>query len=310
MGHRGNSVAVSVRHLLFRQRSTGVLTGTPFDHTVGARAILPILGNGIPVSNISGPCLGENVSAGHSTITVQYPGIDREPPLHEIDVGAAARPLVTEPPPRALDAVSYAAELVAGVPGPAVRPVELVVAQCMSTSIGVEVARLLTVRGHRPVLVALDGAPCAAHHVAGVYRETLAHYRRAGRDHDVTAEALAADPAALLAGIHEELTSAATEALSAATADPALAAELAEETVEVSMGWLTHLVAAHNAPVEPWRGRTVVVTSSDSPFPGPWPAVPDPVVVPVDRGPTELIGSPAVRDVLVAELAARAGGVR
>ncbi|MEV5721080.1 hypothetical protein AB0L41_45060 [Amycolatopsis mediterranei] len=241
-------------------------------------------------------------------MTVQYPGLDGELPIHGIDLGTGIRPLVTEPPPRRLDARAYAADLAEGLTDE--EPVDLVITQCMSTSIGVEVARLLVARGHRPLLVALDGAPCAARHVAGSYRDTLRRYRADSAGLAVTGAALRAHPADVLSAMRAELTGAATAALLAGAADAELVAPMVDDVVTVSMSWLGHLVAAHNAPGEPWPGETLVVTSRDTPFTGPWPAVPAPETVALDCAATELIGSDAVREVLRSRLAAWTGRFR
>jgi hypothetical protein len=242
------------------------------------------------------------------TVTVQYPELDHELPIHGIDLGAEIRPLVTEPPPQRLDARAYAADLAGGLADD--EPVDSVITHCMSTSVGVEVARLLAARGHRPLLVALDGAPCAARHVAGSYRDTLGRYRTDSPGLAITGAGLREHPADVLAAMRAELTRAASAALLADATDADLVAPMVEEVVTMSMNWLVHLVAAHNAPQEPWPGETVVVTSRDTPFTGPWPAVPAPATVAVDCAATGLIGSDAVREVLRSRLAAWTGRSR
>lgn len=247
-----------------------------------------------------------------TAVTVQYPGFESELRIHELPVGPDLElvPLLTDPPPQRTDARSYASDLVDRL-DPARSPVEAVIAWCTASAIGLEVARLLAERtGTAPVLIALDGTVCTAQHVEQAYQKALGRYGNAGQAAvSLTAAELRSQPAATVAAMRAELTGYASARLLTDPDDPdqaELIAPMVEEVVEVSLDWLIQLIAAHNTEHLPWDGEVIVVTSAQTPFGGSWPNLAGLEVVALDCPAEELIGAPAVAELLNARLAHRA----
>jgi hypothetical protein len=235
-------------------------------------------------------------------VTVQFAGIENQETIHELDLSPEVKltPLLTDDPPRRTEAVPYAEDLLrAHIPGD---DVALVVSTCTAAPIGWEVARLLGTRsGSAPVFVAVDGVPCTSQNVIDAYHSALTRYRAADRPAlvTVTESALRSRPAELLDAMRAELTGLATTALLGGRAPDGLTDPIVDEVVSVSLDWLTHLVAAHNAPYTPWDGAATVLASQDWSLGGDWPGASSTRIIRVECTAEELIGAAETRATLI-----------
>lgn len=246
-------------------------------------------------------------------VTVQYPGYEHEKRIHDLGTGTGFDfvPLLKRPAPNRTDAISYAVELVSGLSQNSPH-VGAVVAWCTSSAIGLEVARLLGKQsGNPPVLIALDGVQCTAAHINEAYQE-IVHRYAPGRTGELsfTEADVRTRPGEVLGAAHAELSGYATEALLGGDAKAEVAPSIIDEVVAVSMDWLTLLVSSHNSTYEPWHGEVVVVTSSETQFPGAWPGVERLRTVSLNCSAAELISAneiaPLVTEYLTSPTATRA----
>ena len=245
-------------------------------------------------------------------VTIEYTRTRHSARIHHLAerLGFDIVPLLNKPMPMSLDAKTYAADLLRGLDGDE-RPVGLVVAFCFGSPIGHEVVRLLSERLARaPRYVSLDGAPVTAQQVALAYAEMVAAYGTG--DHrprvTVTGEALRDRPAELVADVRAELTELATARFRKVSQQPERAARMVDEVVQVSVEWIGHLVAGHNAAFPPLEGEVVLVTSAETAFPGPWPGAANTRRIGVDCPAADLVGRPEVARVLAEEMAIAAKG--
>jgi hypothetical protein len=239
-------------------------------------------------------------------VTIEYARVTQNDRIHHLadQVGFDIVPLLTRPLPTDADAESYAADLVRKLDGDD-RSVGLVIAVCLAAPIGHEVARLLSQRGVVPTFVPMDGAPVKASDVIAAYQSAASGYggqtRQAGVM--VTESRLQEQPTDLLAAIRDELAESATAELRKASSRVDLVAPMAGEIVNVSIDWIGHLVAAHNAAFTAWDGEVVLATSDQTGFLGPWPGARCTRRVAVGGTSADLARNPLVCALLADEMA-------
>jgi hypothetical protein len=233
-------------------------------------------------------------------LTLDYPGYQERSRISDLVAsfpGVDVWHLMVDPPPDASSAIEYARALLHGLAPD--RRVDAVLAYCLASPIAHEVARLTTRLGQPPpVLVALDGAPCLPATVAHEYRQVVSRFggTEAVPAVEPTPQALAEAPGALLAAMASELAEHAVRGVSDVDGEvDDVALHLVRELVDKATSWLTHVVAAHNAPFSPWPGQTLLVCSRNHPFRGPWPNVSASRTLSIDCGRGELLRHPEAR---------------
>ena len=257
---------------------------------------------------------GRGPVAAPIVLTLDYPGAGERSRLADLAgqaPGVELIPLLGGTLPRGLTAVSYAEELLDRWTAPD-RRVGAVLTYCMAAPIGHEVARLVGAQqGWHPTFLAIDGSPCPAWFVAEVFRDMVrgpAPADPGSTGAEITEAQLREDSAGVVSRMERELTERATRNLIEEFGDGVVVADIVRNFTDLSMDWLTHLVAAHNAPFSPWDGQAILLASREAPFQDRWPGVRTSRTVRLDCAREDVIGHPDVRRHLLDALATRDEG--
>jgi hypothetical protein len=248
---------------------------------------------------------GDITMLGAIAVTVEYPQTRQPKRLHNLSgtIGFPVVPLLVDPYPRDHDAQSYAASL---LPESAKAPVGIVAALCLAAPIAQEVARLVAARqGRPPTLLLLDGIRTQLSHVREACRKAAGSY--GGKLVEPTREELRERPDYAARAIQNHLLRMANEQLGPLAQSPEQADRVSRNAVDISMDWITHLIASFNADYGSFTGDVVFAESDEADDNASWPGITRPRHVSVGGARGVLPANPNVGGLLAAEMAAWAG---
>ncbi|MEU6578105.1 hypothetical protein [Streptomyces sp. NPDC046805] len=187
-----------------------------------------------------------------------------------------------------------------------------IVAYCMAAHLAQESAAQLTAVSGMPLpLIVLDSGPCLAETVAAECRsvfelfdgaELAAEVDRGALTHLFEAEALRTDPAHTVEEFRVRMRLLARNMLADDVETEEELEEASTPLVNLYVGWLTHLIAAHNSSAPAWGGDVLHLTSHGHPFRADWPGAVSTSTLTVDCTENELLSSKSTRDSLVAHI--------
>ncbi len=187
-----------------------------------------------------------------------------------------------------------------------------VIGYCMAGHLAQEaVAQLTTVRGTAPTLILLDSGPCLAQAVEEECRTAFAAF---GGDAAVaaldaalggllfSADALRNDPLQTIEEVRNILRSLAMDMMADDGASLEEIQDSAELFVKHYVGWITHLIAAHNNTAPRWDGDVLHIVSRDHPFRGDWPGASTTKSIVVDSMGNDQAREAATRDSILSHI--------
>ncbi|MFD8723971.1 hypothetical protein ACFV2H_39955 [Streptomyces sp. NPDC059629] len=187
-----------------------------------------------------------------------------------------------------------------------------VIGYCMAGHLAQEaVAQLTTVRGTAPPLILLDSGPCPAQAVEEECRTAFAAF---GGDEAIavldadsgdllfSTDALRNDPLRTIEEVRKILRSFAMDMMADDGASIEEIQDSAEVFIEHYVGWITHLIAAHNNVAPGWNGDVLHIVSRDHPFKGDWPGAAATKSVVVDSVGNDPASEAATRDSILAHI--------
>lgn len=213
--------------------------------------------------------------------------------------------------PDELYADAYARELIRNS-GVEPSRVAGVIGYCMAGHLAQEaVAQLTAERGTAPALILLDTGPGLAQAVEEECRTAFAAF---GGDEAVaaldaasggllfSADALRDAPLRTLEEVQRILRSFAMDMMAEDGASPEEIQDSAELFIKHYVGWITHLIAAHNNTAPRWNGDVLHIVSRDHPFRGDWPGAATTRSVVVDSVGNDPASEAATRDAILSHL--------
>ncbi|MCZ4603610.1 hypothetical protein O3S80_07430 [Streptomyces sp. Lzd4kr] len=187
-----------------------------------------------------------------------------------------------------------------------------VIGYCMAGHLAQEAAvQLAAVRGTAPTLILLDSGPCSAQAVEEECRIAFAAF---GGDEAVaaldaasggllfSADALRNNPLRTIEEVRKVLRSFAMEMMADEGASLEEVQDSAELFIKHYVGWITHLIAAHNNAAPRWNGDVLHIVSRDHPSKGDWPGAAATKSVVVDSVGNDPASEAATRDSVLSHI--------